>query len=326
MLTGIIYEQGRASMTTTKPKKPLAITPRYDEILQAIHECRYVRVSDITRLFYSPSSKTHVNEILNALSGGKDYQAGQYLYRFPLPSTTTGEKTRIYTLGGKGIKHLQEEDGIEVAWRFDASKIPSFSYNYLQHQLDITSFLIAAKLFSRDNEAAGRDPLLQEYKTEYVLRPLREKVTIEVTTGPNGQTEEETVPVVPDLWLDFHFPNAKINHAPILIEIDRGTEGVKKFKQKIKALLAFVSGPGYKRMFGVRAVKICFAISAGHPNRLDECTTWTSEVLKEQKMQNYADTFRFCRLRLSWETEHLRLFNDPLWFRPEAKKPLPLLS
>ena len=84
-----------------------------------------------------------------------------------------------------------------------------------------------------DNEAAGRDPLLQESKTEYVLRPLREKVTITVASGPNGQTEEETVPVVPDLWLDFHFPLAKINHAPILIEIDRGTEGVKKFKQKI---------------------------------------------------------------------------------------------
>src|SRR5438445_615349 len=121
MLTQIIYENGRATMPkTTPPKKhikPVAITPRYDEILQVIHDCRYVTVPHMTRLLYAPSSKTHVNEILNKLSGGKDYQAGEYLYRFPLPDTRVGEKTRVYTLGGKGISYLRDERGMEVVWR-----------------------------------------------------------------------------------------------------------------------------------------------------------------------------------------------------------------
>src|SRR5439155_16985068 len=97
---------------------------------------------------------------------------------FPLPNTRIGNTERVYTIGGKGISYLRDERGIDVPWRFDANKIPTFSYNYLMHQLDITSFLIAAKLFSRDNKQAGRDPVLEEYKTEYVLRPLRESVTI----------------------------------------------------------------------------------------------------------------------------------------------------
>src|SRR6266566_6732993 len=112
MLTGIIYEQGSTHMVVKKQPKPLAITPRYDEILHVVHDCRYVRVDDITRLFYSPSSKSHVNEILNKLSGGKDYQPGQYLYRFPLPNTRIGNTERVYTLGGKGISYLRDERGI----------------------------------------------------------------------------------------------------------------------------------------------------------------------------------------------------------------------
>lgn len=316
-------QKSRKHQTQTQP---VAITSRYDEILQAVHECRYVKVEHITRLFYTwPSSKSHVNEILNKLCGGKDRQAGQYLYRFVLPDTRVGNPDRVYTLGGLGIKYLQEEDGIEVNWRFDANKIDSLSYNYLQHQLDITSFLIAAKLSSRENKANNRDPILHEAFTEYDLRPRREKVTIEVTTD-NGTTKEEAIEVVPDLWLDFHFPTKKTSHVPILVEIDRGTEGLKKFKKKIKALLEFISGPGYKKMFGVRAVTIAFVVTAGTPNRLDSLLTWTGEVLKELQMKDYTDTFRFRRLLPAWETEHTTLFSDPAWFRPGDKKPLRLFS
>ena len=324
MQMGIIYEQKDGEMKQ-KAEKPIAITPRYDDILRAVHECRYATVNHITRLFYAPSSYSHVNEIMTMLAGGRDHATGYYLYRFPLPNTRIGNTERVYTLGGKGIKYLEEEDGCEVAWRFDAAKLHSLSYGYLMHQLDITSFLIGAKLYSQENDRNGIDPHLEEYKTEYILRPLREKVTITVKSA-TGATGEQSVEVVPDLWLDFHFTHPKQPHAPVLVEIDRGSEGLKKFKEKIKALLAFISGPGYKNMFGVRPVTIAYVVTAGPDNRLETILKWTHEVLTEQHMTNFADTFRFCRLYPHWETEYTRLFTAPHWYRPADKRSLPLLS
>src|SRR5712691_7997222 len=86
----------------TPPKNrstEVILTKRHEEMLQSIHQMRYVTAWDITRLFYTPTSINHVREMLSLLSGKKDYADRHYLYRFPLPNTRIGGTEKIYTLG-----------------------------------------------------------------------------------------------------------------------------------------------------------------------------------------------------------------------------------
>ena len=77
---------------TLRNKQPreVGISQRAEEMLQAIHELRYVTAWDMTRLFYTPTSHNHVREMLSLLAGKKDYKERHYLFRFPLPNTRIG--------------------------------------------------------------------------------------------------------------------------------------------------------------------------------------------------------------------------------------------
>src|SRR2546425_13295537 len=63
--------------------RELVLTKRYEEILEKVHQLRYVTAWDISRMFYTPSSINHVREILSLLAGNKDYAERHYLFRFP---------------------------------------------------------------------------------------------------------------------------------------------------------------------------------------------------------------------------------------------------
>lgn len=94
-------------------KKPaeVVISKRHEEILQSIHQLRYVTALDMTRLFYTPTSINHVREILSLLSGKGDCVERHYVFRIPLPDTRIGNSEKVYTLGSRGRSYLQEELG-----------------------------------------------------------------------------------------------------------------------------------------------------------------------------------------------------------------------
>src|SRR5713226_8599282 len=115
----------------------LRLTKRHEELLEAIHQMRYVTAWDMTRLFYTPTSINHVREILSLLSGKKDYGERHYLYRFPLPNTRIGGTEKIYTLGSRGRAYLQSQ-GISVDWYFRPYKVAGMTYQNCLHALTLT--------------------------------------------------------------------------------------------------------------------------------------------------------------------------------------------
>src|SRR6266487_4539788 len=90
-----------------KKHADVVITKRYEELLQTIHQLRYVTALDMTRLFYTATSINHVRELLSLLAGKRDYRERHYLYRFPLPNTRIGNTEKMYTLGSRGRSYLQ---------------------------------------------------------------------------------------------------------------------------------------------------------------------------------------------------------------------------
>jgi hypothetical protein len=301
--------------------RPFLLKSRDEEILKAVHFYRYVTVADITRLFFSPSSRNYAGAILAQLSGGKDYTDRQYLYRFPLPHTTSGNTEKVYTLGAKGRDFLQSELGMEVDWYFRPSEVNTMSYQQCHHALTLTRFLIASVVFCR-----GRDDIrLAEVRTEYELRRLAPSVEIEEQKGQ--RKEKSRMRVVPDAWLDIELlKNGELDfRSPILLEIDRGTEYQQNFKRHVKARVAFIGeNGGYRELFGTSLVTIAY-LTTGSKERLNNMRQWTKDVLKETNRENYADLLRFCSLTME-EIEPARLFNAPSWYELQVDTPLRLLD
>lgn len=302
-----------------KQSKPFVLTSRHDEIIRAVHDYRYVTATDITRLFYSPNSLKHVREILSRLSGGNDYVDRQYLFRFPLPHTHSGNAERIYTLGAKSRSYLQGM-GIETNWYLRPSDVVSLTYQHLQHALSLTRFLIAARIFVQKHPEIELPVCL----TEYTLRQHAGQVTIEIKKS--SSLVQIPMVVVPDAWLDFRFPHTTAPKRPVLLEIDRGTEMQKYFKRHVASRIAFVKPNGeYHRLFGTNFVTIAYATTAGH-RRLQNMLTWTEEILTDLGKQNYADVFRFTSLPEQGEYDEEQLFQASSWRQPFENRPVSLLG
>jgi hypothetical protein len=313
---------------TPQKKKPteVILTKRAEEILQRIHQLRYVTAMDITRLFYTPTSINHVREMLSLLSGKQDYAERHYLYRFPLPNTRIGGTEKIYTLGSKGRAYLQSQ-GISVEWYFRPFKVAGMKYQNCLHALTLTRFLVAAQVFVKNNPSWE----LSHMKTEYELkkdiaaeRTKNQAATVEVTATEGH--EAETVTVIPDAWLVFHHRTRKNDACqPVFVEIDRGSEQQKSFKRHVRARLLFLASGGYKKLFGTNKGVLAYA-TTGNATRLSSMRTWTKQVIDELNMKHLAPRFRFCSLSPAWEQDEQRLFLSPLWYKASDKHSVPLLA
>jgi hypothetical protein len=229
--------------------------------------------------------------MLTDLSGRADDVPNQYLYRFRLPSTTTGNVHRVYTLGARGREYLEGELGITCPWQFRPEKVKLLSYSQVLHALLLTRFCIGLSVWSRNADIA-----LLDMRLSYEL------------SGQFGKHK-----VIPDAWLLFEKEREK---HPFLLEIDRGMEHQVRFKDHVRARLEFIRSGEYKRMFGIEAVTVCYVTTGQKPeyreSRVRAMEKWTREVLTAQKRENWLPMFRFyaAEYEALYDTfDFTRLFN-----------------
>lgn len=171
-------------------EKPLR--EREEDILQAVLTYQYLSVPQLRRLFFCAHSKhsaNHASEYLKGLT-----EAG-YLHRFPLPKTQRGTPAFIYTLSGKGRKHLASLGCDLPATVRDAKPAPS--YQHIQHTLSVNDVLIAASLLPRSNAAISLECMRHEWMLKQ--RPLHARPAAESGAGKNAGAST----VIPDGYLDF---------------------------------------------------------------------------------------------------------------------------
>lgn len=256
----ISFPQFEEKKPKSKEQNLPVITRRFDEILKAVHFYHYVTAQDIARLLFSERSITHVREILASLSGGIDRKPNQYLFRFPLPDTRTGNTEKIYTLGAKGRQYLREQ-GLEVDWYFRPSDVSDMSYKQSLHVLSLTHFLVAARFWCRNRT----DVTLASLRIQYELEREKPAYVRLTTPGRQGQNESK-IKVVPDAWLNFQFLRlgAEKRFFPLLFELDRGMEYQETFKKHVKARLLFIRSGSYQEMFATPSVTIAYATTGSN--------------------------------------------------------------
>lgn len=307
--------------THERPTKPFILTKRVEEILRTIRFYRFMAAADVAQLMFSPRSLTHVRSLLSTLAGGADYAERQYLFRFQLPSTSTGNSEKIYTLGSKGRDFVANELGLPVDWYFRPYKTRHLSYSQVAHNLTLSRFLVAAHSWS----AMQSDFKLAQTRICYDL--AREAMTFEISK--EGKTER--LKVIPDAWLLFEqLKDGRHAHwFPVLLEVDRGMEYQQKFKQHVRSRIEFIKkGGAYSKMFGTEAVVIAYVTTGQTPEYRDTrraaMCAWTNEVLAKLNKENWARLFRFCSVTLDLYSS--QLFKAPVWYKPDSASPVPLFT
>ena len=299
----------------------LPLSPREEEIVKAVYEYRFATAQDITHLLLSKGSLTYVRGRMTALSGGRDYQERQLLFRFPLPTPSPGSRERVYTLGASG-RELLASMGLSVDWYYRPSQTGRLNRSHLLHQLLLTRFVCAAYYWSR-------------HHTDYAL--VDSRLCYELARNPLLKAHEKkgqsaTSPAaIPDAWLLFQRLSDGA-HFPVLLEVDRGTEYQERFKSHLKARLEFIQSGDYERMFGTPAVIIAYVTTGQVPQyaetRRKTMCAWTMEVLAELEVKGWAGVFRFTSAGV-FETLYSQvqaLFTEALWYRPDSVTPVPLLT
>lgn len=297
--------------TATKSKAMLSA--RDESILRTIWKYRYMTALDITKLLFSDGSHIYNRDNLTSLAGGEDLKENAYLCRFSLPSTKIGNHERIFTLGVKGRNFLARDIGLPVNWYFRPYKLKHLSYSTVLHNLILTRFLVAAQICE--------EMKVSEIQLCYELAKAPGRVEI-------GTEKKVTVPVIPDAWLDFERIEDK-KRFPVILEIDRGMEYSRKFKQHVRSRIAFIESGQYKQVFGRQAVRVVYITTGETPDyretRRKAMTTWTREVLAEKNMQSWSSLFYFGSLIFD-EIYDTEFFTDALWFRPDLDNPIGLFA
>ena len=153
--------------------------------------------------------------------------------------------------------------------------------------------------------------LLPRVAPEYRLCEMRHELSLKRTMKGS---------VIPDGWLDFR---RGIEQTCFLLEVDRGTEDVKVFREKIRCLVTFAKS-GYQEEFHTPSITIVFATTAGS-SRCNNMLTWTAQTLSNMREPQEADLFRFALIP-EGDLDPAWLFFEPFWTVPGGVSPLSLLE
>ncbi len=286
-----------------------------DRFLQAIYRYHMLKPEQLTRRYYSSGSLTFVKARLKRLV---DYG---YLDTNEQP-TTRGRSPYYYTLAGKGIKYLKEI-GLEVNRYYRPSRKVEY-LPFLLHTFSVNDVFITAELLAESMPQLT----LAEMQHELVLKQDACKVPVgRGQSSGDGNKSAKHISIVPDGWLDFRYDRGtgtQERRMCIWLEVDRGTVGMKDFKEKATAIFSFYKSGAYQKRFGTNSLRVAFATTDGM-TRVKQMRIWLHDVLtKQQEKSGMAE--RFVCTALPDAIDPRTLFLAPVWYVPFDNTPLvPLL-
>src|SRR5262249_52750649 len=156
--------------------------------------------------------------------------------RFALPATKRGNPAFVYTISWSGYTYLKS---LNLAPYGFVRPPAQPSYFHVTHSLCLTEVLVTATLLTRDEPRVN----LHTLTPDWILKHR----------APTISDGNKSFTVIPDAILEFRAEiSGKQRRATLLLEVDRGTEPVNGFKQKIHRLLLALESPGYHSLFGTR--------------------------------------------------------------------------
>jgi len=214
----------------------MRLTERDIQMVLAVHEHRTLRADQVQRLFF-PSRNT-ANERLKRL-----YQH-RFLQRRWLPvEYGRGMGQAIYLLGRRGADLVAEQQGIEaeaVGWRGARNRVGAL---FLEHHLMLNDVRIA---LTQAAKTVGY--LVETWVEDEAFRAKADHVYVQA-----GRSGRQRVAIIPDAYCVV---NQGDKRAHFFVEVDRATLSGRRWRQRVRAYLAYTLGGGYTRRFRTRSLRI----------------------------------------------------------------------
>lgn len=278
--------------------------------MKAIYRYHMLKPEQLTRRYYSKGSLTFVKARLKLLTVHGYLQANEQ-------PTTRGRSPYFYTLASKGIKYLKEA-GFEVNRYYRPSRKVEY-FPFLLHTFSVNDVLIAAELLAESMPQL----ILADMQHELFLKqhpcivPIgHERLLV------NGNISAKHIAIVPDGWLDFRYDRGsgtQERRMCIWLEIDRGTVGMKNFKEKSAAILSYYKSGAYQKRFETNSLRVAFATTEGI-TRVKQMRTWLRDVFAKQQEKS-AMAERFVCTALPDKIDPHTLFLSPIWYVPSDSTP-----
>lgn len=282
-------------------KRPLVVGQPDLKLLASLNRYHFLTAAQMCRLYYSPTSITFVQEKAQGLARSK------YVQRVFLPRLGQhGSSPSVYRLATRGMDYLKSA-GYEVGGRYRPSEEGAHSYLFLSHTLAVNDVLMAGELLCRQYPTISLENMIHE-------RDLK-KAPMYVSDGGTKK-----LPVIPDGYLDFRL-NGEYQVC-IALEVDMGTTEQRRFRKKVRELVACASGP-YQERFGTPSLTYAVVAVPGE-KRFSELLRWTELELRELGAED-SDLFRLTSLS-GEKVPSEELYLASRWYRPFDPSPLGLLT
>lgn len=270
---------------------PMRLTERDRDIIEAVHLYRVLRQDQIQTLFFRRQNTTQ--RVLERL-----YDHA-FLERKFLP-VVYGRSPTLYVLDKRGADLLRSERGYEDLIWYSSNK--DLKTDFMEHTAAINDFRIAIVV------AARRQGLeLITWASESQLKADYDRVQIATSKRP--------VSLVPDSYFALVTP---LGRAHFFIEIDRGTETLDRFKQKVRAYMAYHEGGGYEKRYGTKSLRILtVAFGAGRLANLRNATAQVTQEVKGRRRFWFA---------LATDLTPETVLTEPVWYLAGEEKARALLA
>jgi hypothetical protein len=181
---------------------------------------------------------------------------------------------------------------------------------FIEHTLATIDVLIAAELLCRTSPVAMPRMLL-----ERELRVSPARVDLPDANGKHTRS----VAVIPDAWFELAVGAKK--PVAIAIEMDRGSEDQKRWRDKIEALAAWALGP-YRQAFAAETLTI--AVVTPSDARRDTLREWTQQELVRIGQAELAEIFLFTSIDPVAASPQ-KFFFGHCWYEPASSEPVSML-
>src|SRR5512135_600693 len=259
--------------TTRKRNRPLSQSDL--AILLAAARLHYLTAAQVSRLVF-PASRDEFRYARRRLA-----QLAYDPLQLPLtpPSVPRrGAASHVFTVTKAGQQLLGLRDRY---FRPQEEQQKARNLPFIYHTLATVDVLIAAELLCRTAPVAVSMPRLLTER-ELKVNPVR----VDLTSSDGKETR--SVAVIPDAWFELSVSSKK--PIAIAIELDRGSEDQKRWREKVEALAAWARGP-YREAFGNETLTI--AVVTPEEARRDTLRTWTAQELSRIGQTELAEIFLF---------------------------------
>lgn len=259
-----VKQQKRKRHKRQKSPPGMVLQPRDIDVIEAVYRFRVLSQAQIAALHFG--SKATAQYRLEKLY---DHH---FLERKFLPvSLGDGRSPTLYVIDRKGLEALRTERGYDDVKWFGTSK--GLSADFLSHTMAINDVMIRIMLACR---AHGFE--LEQWRAENEVKADYDRVTIQLSQG-----KREDIPVVPDSYFAIV---AHHRRYPFFLELDRGTMTLARFKNKIRAYIAYFKSGAYEKRYAAKSLRVLSIVStrsqSGGEKRRDNLKAAAEELTRER--------------------------------------------